>query len=119
MIGRITVIGMPIARMNWLYVSSARGAHAMMAPVVSSAAAPMLLRSQKPARVSNDLRSSTLTMRCSGIVRMGALTVLTRSRSAPVGATPVSAAVDDVIVVLMPLLQSSRWCQAARAGCLR
>src|SRR4051794_31708615 len=39
----------------------------MTAPVVSRARPATLASSQRPARVSKDLRSSTITMRCSGM----------------------------------------------------
>ena len=68
-IGRMMAIGNPIAVANVEYVSSESGAHSSTAPVASRAAMPMLAISQKPARVSKHLRSSTEKSRVNGMGR--------------------------------------------------
>jgi hypothetical protein len=67
MMGRMIVIGTPMARVNSLEVSCSFGAQATIAPVVSTAAIPRLASSQSPERVSKVLRSSTATSRASGM----------------------------------------------------
>jgi hypothetical protein len=66
-IGRMTDMGKPTAKVKVLYVNWSLGAKAMTAPVATSDAMPMLASNQKPALVFSDLRSSTTTMRDSGI----------------------------------------------------
>src|SRR5689334_12930453 len=65
--GRMTDVGTLMAVVNVAWVSSAGDAHRTMAPVVSTDAMTTLSRSHNPARVSTDLRSSTATMRASGM----------------------------------------------------
>ena len=72
-IERIAIIGstmergtpMALAKVSWVIASS--GAHRITAAVARTATMPTLAISQKPARVSNILRSSTVTSRVIGI----------------------------------------------------
>ena len=72
-IERIAIIGstmergtpMALAKVSWVIASS--GAHRITAAVARTATMPTLAISQKPARVSNILRSSTLACRVIGI----------------------------------------------------
>ena len=65
--GRITARGKPIASVNVLNVSCAGAAKRTTPTVASTDAMPMPATSQNPVRVSKDLRSSTATIRDSGI----------------------------------------------------
>ncbi len=66
-IGRITVIGAPMAAAKLSNVSWSSGAKTMMAAVASTLVMTMLAMSQNPERVSNIFRSSTPMRRLSGI----------------------------------------------------
>lgn len=77
----------------------------MIAEVVTSAASRMLQSSQKPARVPKDLRSSTVTMRASGIARI-APGIASRVVEAPARGDVPSRSRGGVVVVVMLLLLS-------------
>jgi hypothetical protein len=66
-IGRRMAIGKPVARVKVLKVRSSAEAKRITPIVARRDAMPMLASSQKPVLVSNDLRSSTETIRESGI----------------------------------------------------
>ncbi len=68
-IGKMIVIGTPMAAANESKVISLSGAQMMTAPVAITAVMAMLAISQKPERVSNILRSSMLIRRVIGIGR--------------------------------------------------
>ena len=67
MIGKMIVIGTPMAAAKLLYVIASSGANRITAPVASRAVIAMLVISQNPDLVSNILRSSTPMIRGSGI----------------------------------------------------
>ena len=109
MIGRITVMGAPMAAAKLSKVSWSSGAKMMRAAVARTLMMTMLASSQNPERVSNILRSSTPMRRVRGI---GADAVCARGvRTAPPGATASGVTPWSIVVVLMLLL--------LRAGCLR
>ncbi len=94
-IGRITDIGTPMAVAKSSKSMSASGAKRIAAPVATTDRMAMLISIQKPARVSNILRSSTPTIRPMPI---GGTTL--RSRAAAV----VGMVVGWTVVAVMPLL---------------
>ncbi len=114
MVGGMTDIGIPLASVNWLYRNSSVGAQAMTAPVVTSAASPMLASSQRPERVSNDVRSSTATMRVRGM-RRPALTALTVVSVVSFVRAVAAGATAAVLVVLRLLLAGDDGSGRARA----
>ena len=109
MIGRITDRGKPIAleKVSWSIAES--GAHRITAAVARTATMPTLAISQKPARVSNILRSSTPTRRVMGMGRT------TRGAAVATGADVAATAGTGVawcgwvwVVMLLLLHERSR-----------
>ena len=98
MIGRMTVIGIPMAAAKLSYVCSSSGAKTMMAAVASTLAMTMLAISQKPERVSNILRSSTATRRVRGMRADAG-----RARSRRPTASDTAGSVTVVVVMLLLL----------------
>ncbi len=107
MIGRRMDIGMPTAAANESNVRSSRSPRTIVSTVAITEAMAMLAISQKPERVSNILRSSTLRSRPNG---MGAGAV----RAGRV-ATVVSAG-EVVMVAAVMFLGSRLSCSGERSG---
>ncbi len=103
MIGSTTESGIPIADANVSRSIAPSGAHRITAAVASTETMPTLAISQKPARVSNILRSSTFARRAVGIGRTAR-----GAASAPAGVATGAAAVGVWVVVVMLLLLRGR-----------